>query len=111
MTADERIEELAARERSLWVAAFLLYGVGDTVTTFVGLSTAGVAEVGPLAGPLIDAYGRYALLAIKAVTFALFVGLWSVLRPPARTAVPLAMVVVGTAVTAWNAIMIYTAAS
>lgn len=99
-------ELLADVERPLWVVAVLLYGVGDTATTFWGLSVGGAAEAGPIAGPFIHAYGPVALLGLKAVVFALFYLTWRVLRTPGRTAVPLALAVVGGLVTMWNLLVL-----
>ncbi|MCU4740358.1 hypothetical protein OB955_01960 [Halobacteria archaeon AArc-m2/3/4] len=100
---------LADHERSLWIGALLLYGVGDTITTFWGLSTSGVAEAGPIAGPLIESYGRESLLGIKVVVFGLFYAVWSRLRTAGRVAVPLALAVVGGFVTVWNVVVILSA--
>lgn len=97
---------LADRKRLVWVAAFVLYGVGDTVTTFWGLSTGGIAEAGPVVAPLVDAYGRAALLAVKVAVFVGFYTLWRSLRTPGRVAVPLALATVGGVVTAWNLVVI-----
>lgn len=105
-TAEDPFEVLAARKRLVWATALLLYGIGDTVTTFWGLSTGGVAEAGPVAAPLVEAYGRYALLGIKAVVFAGFYLAWRFLRTPGRVAVPLALATVGGVVTAWNLVVI-----
>lgn len=102
----DHFDALAARERQVWLAAILLYGVGDTVTTFLGLSWGGVAEAGPVAAPLMEAYGRFVLLGVKAVTFAAFYLLWRLLRTPGRVAVPLALATVGALVTAWNIVVI-----
>lgn len=85
------------------------YGLGDTVTTFWGLSTPGVAEAGPIAGPAIEAHGRRSLLVIKVVLFTILFGLWSVVRTPGRVAIPLALVVVGVFVTVWNAVVVLSA--
>lgn len=93
---------LSDRDVLLWSAAFVLYGVGDTVTTLWGLSTPGVAEGGPVAGPLIEAYGGLALVGIKVVLFGCFFAVWHRLRTPGRVAVPLALVSVGAVVTGWN---------
>ena len=106
MSESDSVPVVGGADRRVWIAAIVLYGVGDTVTTFWGLSTAGVAEAGPVAGPLIDAYGRYALLAIKAVVFPSFYILWRVLRTPGRVAVPLSLAVVGGVVTVWNLLVI-----
>lgn len=109
MSERQTLPVVGGRDRHLWIAAIILYGVGDTVTTFWGLSTGGVAEAGPIAGPLIDAYGRWMLLGIKAVVFPLFYLLWWLLRTPGRVAVPFALVVVGGVVTAWNLVTIASA--
>ena len=106
MSETESVPVVGGADRRIWIAAILLYGVGDTVTTFWGLSTVGVSEAGPIAGPFIDAYGRYALLAIKAAVFPSFYVLWRVLRTPGRVAVPLALAVVGGVVTVWNLLVI-----
>lgn len=96
------------RDRLLWIAAIALYGVGDTATTFWGLSAGGIAEGGPIAGPLIEVYGRYSLLAIKAIVFPTFYLLWRLLRTPGRVAVPFALALVGAVVTVWNVVVIAT---
>lgn len=109
MTRDDPLEVIATRERLVWVSAIVLYGVGDTVTTFWGLSIGGVAEAGPIAGPAVEAYGRGALLGIKVVTFALFSLAWRMLWTPGRVAVPLALAVVGGVVTVWNLLVVASA--
>lgn len=105
-SAGDAFELLAAHDRQVWVAAVVLYGIGDTATTFWGLSAGGIAEAGPVAAPLIETYGRVALLGIKAVTFAAFYALWRILRTPGRVAVPLALATVGAIVTAWNVLVV-----
>jgi len=106
MELDGHAEALSGRASLLWGGAFLLYGVGDTVTTTVGLATGGVAEAGPVAAPLLEAYGVVALPAVKAVVFALFFVVWLALRRPGRGAVPLALAVVGGLITVWNLVVI-----
>lgn len=108
MTIESRIDALDDRAKLLWIAAVLLYGVGDTATTFWGLSTGGVAEAGPIARPLIDAYGPVALVGIKVVVFVSFYAAWRVLETPGRVAIPLALAVVGAAVTGWNTTVVLT---
>ena len=89
-------------DRYVWIAAVLLYGVGDTATTLWGLESGGIAEAGPIARPLIEAYGPRALIAVKAAVFGSFYLVWIGLRTPGRVAVPLALALVGGVVTAWN---------
>lgn len=106
MSDDRAGPVLAGEDRTLWAVAVLLYGVGDTATTFWGLSTGGVAEAGAVAGPLIEAHGPPALLGIKLLVFATFYLVWQLLRTPGRVAVPFALATVGGVVTAWNLVVI-----
>lgn len=107
--SDDAVPLLGGNDRLLWIAAIALYGVGDTVTTFWGLSTGGVAEAGPIAKPLIESYGRGALFAIKLVVFPAFYFVWRVLKTPGRVAVPFALALVGGLVTVWNVLVISSA--
>lgn len=96
-------------ERRLWIFAILSYGVGDTVTTLFGLSTGGAAEIGPIAGPAMEQFGAIGLFAVKAAIFGIFGAVWAILNTPGRLAVPVALCVVGTAVTLWNGLVILAA--
>lgn len=109
MTNERAIPVVGGNDRLVWIAALVLYGVGDTVTTLWGLSTVGVAEAGPIAGVVIDTHGQYALVLLKAAVFPTFYLVWRILRTPGRIAVPLALALVGAVVTAWNLIVITTA--
>ncbi|MEF8777935.1 MAG: DUF5658 family protein [Natronomonas sp.] len=106
MGDDRTVPVLGGKDRQVWIAAIVLYGIGDTVTTFWGISVGGIAEAGPIAGPLIEEYGRSALIGIKAVVFPVFYILWRLLRTPGRIAVPFALAFVGGVVTAWNLLVI-----
>lgn len=106
MSDEGTVPILGGNDRWIWIAAILLYGVGDTVTTFWGLSTGGVAEAGPIARPLIETYGRLALVGIKAIVFPAFYLIWRLLRTPGRVAVPFALAFVGAVVSVWNLLVI-----
>ncbi len=103
-----RVAALRERERLLWVAAVVLYGAGDTATTVLGLQSVGVAEAGPVAGPLVASSGVWGLLFLKVAFFLACGGVWAVVRSDGRVAIPLALSVVGAAVTAWNAAVLVT---
>lgn len=92
----------SASRRWLWVVALVCYGLGDAATTAVGLQYGSVAEVGPLAAALIGRHSLGGLVALKLVTFGVAYAVWHVLRTPSRDAIPLALAVVGVAVTLWN---------
>lgn len=106
MSAADGIRALADREPLLWLGAVALYGVGDAVTTVVGLSTGRGAEAGPIAAGLIEAHGFAGLLLLKVVTVGLFYLLWRLVRTPGRVAIPAALLVVGAFVTTWNVIVL-----
>ncbi len=93
-------------QQTVWLLAVLFYGVGDTVTTTIGLRAAQTAEIGPVALPLIERAGIPGLVALKIVFFAVCYGCWAVTDRPSRVAVPLAIAVAGAGVTLWNTIML-----
>ena len=97
---------LQERQWTLWVAAFLLYGVGDTVTTVSGLRSDGVAEAGPVAFHAIESFGVPGLLLLKAAFFVCSVAVWWLFRSPGRVAVPRALAVTGAIITGWNLIVL-----
>jgi len=100
---------LRANESTLWIAAVLSYGFGDFVTTTVGLSQQGIVEVGPVAGPVVDAYGTPGLVVLKSGTLAGSYAVWRLVPQPQRVGIPLGLVSVGLAVTLWNSVMIWLA--
>lgn len=84
----------------------LLYGVGDLVTT-VGSRWAGHAvEAGPVVSAVMGRYGLPGLLLVKVVTLVGFFLVWRRLRTPGRVGIPLALSVVGAAVTGWNVVVL-----
>ncbi|ELZ95136.1 hypothetical protein C440_08667 [Haloferax mucosum ATCC BAA-1512] len=95
---------MASLDAILWSAATLAYGLGDYVTTVLGVRMAGVQEGNPIVrlisggdpGP-----GSFAVL--KVVSVALFFATYWVLKPTlARLAVPAALTLLGAVVTARN---------
>jgi hypothetical protein len=85
----------------LWAIAFVFYGVGDLVTTAVGLQLQGIAEVGPIAA-LVVGYGPPAVVALKASSFLLFAAIWRTVPKPHNVGVPLALATFGVVLTTWN---------
>ena len=95
----------------LWVAAIIFFGVGDILTTVVGLWMNWAVEAGPLAASLIDQHGLAIVLALKAGAFALFYVVWRVTPSPYAVGVPLGLTVLGFEVTFWNLIVLFAAIS
>ncbi|MGB9957119.1 DUF5658 family protein [Haloferax prahovense] len=95
---------MASLDAILWGAAALAYGLGDYVTTVLGVRMAGVQEGNPVVrlisggdpGP-----GSFAVL--KLISVALFFATYWVLRPAvARLAVPISLTLLGAVVTVRN---------
>lgn len=92
----------------LWVLAVVLYGLGDTVTTLVGLESDGVTESGPVALYALGQGGIPGFLLLKIGFIGVCFLAWWAVRTPGRVAIPLALVVVGAVVTGWNLVVITT---
>ena len=99
---EDAIYQLEEQEMLLWVGAVLFFGVGDMITTIVGLQFFPVVESGPLAAYVLSEYGMGLLFPLKFGTFALIGGMWAVVPRPHRVGGPLALVVLGILITAWN---------
>lgn len=108
-TAERSIGALTQRQSRLWVLALLTFGVGDVVTTWLGLRISGVVEVGPVTTPIVQRYGIAAILGLKGLVFAGGFLAWRLLPPPHRVGIPLGVAVVGVAVTCWNAVVLLAA--
>lgn len=93
----------------LWLAAIVFFGLGDILTTVVGLWMNWAVEAGPLAASLIDQHGLAVVLVLKAAAFALFYAVWRVTPSPYAVGVPLGLTVLGFEVTFWNMIVLFAA--
>lgn len=89
-----------------WILAVLLFGVGDLVTTAVGLGIPGIVEADPLARALIDRFGIGSLVGLKLVAFALCFAVWQTVPRPYSRGVPIGLAALGGAVTAWNVLVV-----
>lgn len=96
------IERLQVAETRLWGMAVAFFGVGDVVTTAVGLRTAGVYEAGIVTGILLEQYGLFSMLAVKIALLAVFFLLWRSTARPHRVGVPLGLTLLGVVVVWWN---------
>ncbi|MDZ7746886.1 MAG: hypothetical protein U5K28_10400 [Halobacteriales archaeon] len=102
MFLDSWIAALATKQRSIWLVAVASYGVGDLLTTLVGLALGRGSEVGPAAAAALAFAGPVGIVVLKLVSLAAFYGLWRIAPEPGRVAIPLALAMVGTVVTMWN---------
>lgn len=86
----------------LWLVSVLTFGVGDLVTTGVGVSMDSIVEAGPVAAHLLQRHSFAALLFLKvAVLYAAF-AVWRVMPRPDRVGIPAGLSLVGLLVSAWN---------
>lgn len=90
----------------LWLIALVAFGIGDVVTTMVGLSAGHLAEVGPFVAPVIDEYGVAALVVLKTAAFGIAGMLWWYTPRPHAVGVPLGLASLGVLVTGWNAYLL-----
>lgn len=101
-----RVSPLEDAELQLWAVGILAFGIGDMVTTIVGIRFRNLVEVGILTSPILDAYGLHAIVALKLLAFGLCLAMWKVVPAPYRVGVPLGIAVFGILVTLWNTLMI-----
>jgi hypothetical protein len=94
------------REQLLWVVAVLLFGIGDLVTTSVGIRVSHVTETGTLQEPLLRQFGMISVPGLKLAVFAGFFACWRLIPSPHNLGVPLALTTVGAVVTVWNLLVI-----
>lgn len=97
---------LSKQPRILWALAIAFYGVGDAVTTLIGIRTEDIAEVGPIALVAMDIAGDAGFLVMKALFIGACFTVWYVLDTPGRVAIPMALIVAGAGITVWNVVML-----
>ena len=90
----------------LWLAAVATFGVGDLLTTGVGLSHPRIVEAGPVPELFPRQHGLPGLVGLKVLVFGTLFALWTRLPEPHRVGVPLAIALVGVVVVVWNTLVI-----
>lgn len=108
-SVDTSVRRLQQLQPTLWIVAVGFYGIGDLVTTAIGLRVSGVVEASPVVGPLLDLFGVGTLFVLKGVTLTASYAVWHLVPDPHRTGVPLGLAVVGVTVTGWNIVILSTA--
>lgn len=85
----------------VWLAAVVLFGLGDLGLTLVGLAS-GHAEVHPLAGTAVITYGPLVLIPLKIAVIALFYLIYRLTPDEFDVGVPIGLTLIGSAVVLWN---------
>lgn len=87
---------------ALWLLAVLTFGLGDILTTIVGLQMNIIVEASPVAAQIIGANGLGFIYVVKLATFVMFYLLWRFSPAPHRIGIPLGLGLLGVVVTTWN---------
>lgn len=96
------LDILARNRRSLWILAVCFFGIGDLVTTGIGLRTGQIVEIGPIAGPVVRVLGFPGMVALKVGFLAACFVAWRRISDPDRVGIPLALAAMGVLITGWN---------
>ncbi|MEF8877823.1 MAG: hypothetical protein V5A60_14000 [Haloarculaceae archaeon] len=105
-TDDGPVEALAARTPGLWGLAVAFYGLGDLLTTVVGLVSGRAVEAAPVASVLVAQYGPAVVLPLKLASFLLFYLVWRAVPEPHSVGVPLGLALLGVLLTGWNTLVL-----
>jgi hypothetical protein len=103
---DGSVEVLAGHTAVLWGLALAFYGLGDLLTTLIGLHGGRAREVGVVASVLVDRYGVAAVFPLKLGALLLFYLLWRAVPSPHAVGVPLGVAALGILLTAWNTLVL-----
>ena len=90
----------------LWILAVMFFGVGDLVTTAIGLQVTGVVELSPVLAQFSGRMVYVMMLCLKVVAFAGCYLLWRALPGPHAISAPLVLAVIGILVTLWNSVVL-----
>lgn len=96
------VDLLESATGELWLIGIIFFGVGDLLTTNVGLTTGWAVEVSPIGAIFIQEFGLAAMYPLKLSVFVVCFALWRVTPRPHAAGVPLGLAVLGVLVTTWN---------
>lgn len=99
------LRAITRRSSLLWALAVLTFGVGDVVTTVAGLGL-GAVESSLLGERVLRVAGVPGMVAWKAGALVLFAAIAARVPREWQVGVPLGVVLSGTAVTAWNLLVV-----
>ncbi|AAQ13728.1 hypothetical protein [His 1 virus] len=91
-----------------WHSAIATFGIGDTVTTIIGLSMAGIYEANPAANTILGELGLFGIIAAKVLYFGLMYIIVKSMPEHSRKYGPITITVLGTLICLWNIAIIAT---
>jgi hypothetical protein len=89
-----------------WSGAIVFYGLGDLVTTALGLQVVPVVEASPVVARAVAWSGLWVIVPLKVLVFGMAYVLWVAVPRPHSIGVPLGLFAFGFVVTVWNTIVL-----
>lgn len=90
----------------LWLTSVALYGAGDVITTYYGISYAGRSEQNTIPSMILSHYGWIALLLLKVLFILGAFLVWRQINRRVRVGIPIGLSLVGAIVIAVNVAVI-----
>jgi len=94
--------ELLEPPSRMWFFAVLFFGIGDLVTTAIGLTIGSSTEANPLVAILVQRYGVVVLVPLKVTLLGSIYAVWRWVPIPHASVVPFTLALLGVVVTMWN---------
>jgi len=92
--------------KRLWAGAILTFGIGDIVTTFIGVQYTQAYEAHPITHIAFQMYGLQVMLLGKFIVFAVAFIFWVKMRRELSWLLPLCLCIFGIIITSWNTYVI-----
>lgn len=87
---------------AMWYTSLATFGVGDVVTTYIGMKQRGVEEGHPLLDAVIEDSGVAGMVGMKAMAFALAGAAYSQVSEDHRIGIPIGLTLLGSYATIHN---------
>ena len=104
-----KVVPVSITQPDLWILALVFFGVGDLVTTAIGLQVTGVVELSPVLAQFSGRTVYVMMLCLKVAAFAGCYLLWRAVPGPHAISAPLVLAVIGILVTTWNSVVLASA--
>jgi uncharacterized membrane protein len=93
-------------EGMIWYVAFLTWGVGDIVTTHIGLQEQGIVESNPIAEAIYDAAGTPGMMIVKLLLLLIALEIYRVHPDDYRKGIPIGFALLGIVIVINNVLVL-----
>lgn len=101
------MDQLVPSGVASWVFALFFFGLGDTLTTVIGLTHPQIVETSPLVQRVFEGYGVSGLIGLKLFAFLIvFIG-WKKTPEPYDTSIPALIAGIGLLLTVHNGTLLF----